>query len=72
MSKDYEQMVDDLENETPPLNTNARLIMHERICGVRWKAILARMARIESVITWCAGGLIAGMAGLIITLALKH
>lgn len=52
-------------------DTGARLTTHEAVCAERYIGIMARMGRIESIIICAAAALLAGMAGLIVTLALR-
>lgn len=70
MSNDEELANDLSSTDSPHLTTGARLTLHEQICGLRWKAILSRMGRLEGVMLACAGTLICGMAGVILTLAM--
>lgn len=65
-------MDDELHDESRPhLTTSARLLLHERVCSQRWKAILARIARMENIALACAGTLIVGMAAVIMTVLLR-
>lgn len=52
-------------------DVSARLDTHEEVCAERYGMIIQRVGRLEMIIVAAAGVLLCGMAGLIVTLALK-
>ena len=61
-----------------PSETSTRLEVHEAVCAERYgnlvrliEATTRRVGRLEGLVVLVAGSVIVGMAGLIITLALK-
>lgn len=51
-------------------HVDSRLTTHEAVCAERYGNIMFRMVRMEKMIMGAGAALIAGMAGLIIKLAL--
>ena len=58
--------------------TSARLSTHEAVCAERYGNLITtindmstRIGRLESLVWVVAGAMIAGMAGLVVTLTLK-
>jgi hypothetical protein len=49
----------------------ARLDKHEEICALRWGQVLDSIGQIKAIMLGCAGTLIVGMAGIIVTLILR-
>jgi len=50
---------------------SVRLGQHEAVCAERYGGIINRLGQLERVLMVAAGGLIVGMAGLIVTLAIR-
>lgn len=60
-----------------PFSVDARISSHEAVCAERWNQIRVTMGEMQSgikglyrIVLIAGGALIAGMAGLIVTLAL--
>lgn len=49
----------------------AELHAHEDQCTERYERILERIARLEVIVLVCAGTLIVGMAGIIMTVLMR-
>jgi len=65
---DLEDMNERMESDPDHLGTRPRLILHERICGLRHKAINGRLSRIETILWSTSFALLGGMAWMIFTL----
>ena len=70
-------LVEDVMPDSAP-ETSARLDTHEAVCAERYGNLVRliegtahRVGRLEVLVVIVAGSMIVGMAGLIITLALK-
>lgn len=48
-----------------------QLTSHEAVCAERYQTFIQRVDRLESLMIKTAGALIVGMAGVIVTIALK-
>jgi hypothetical protein len=46
----------------------ARINTHEAVCAERYAIIISRVARLETLLITAVGALLAGLAGLVITL----
>jgi hypothetical protein len=48
--------------------TDARLSTHEEVCALRYEIINARLKRMETIMSTCAGAMIMSMAGAVFML----
>ena len=44
---------------------------HVALCGERYRALELRILRLEKITLWATGASLTGMAGVIVTLALR-
>lgn len=50
---------------------DSKFLAHEAVCAERYQTFINRVDRLEHLMIRAAGGLIIGMAGLIVTILLK-
>lgn len=50
---------------------DSKFLAHEAVCAERYQTFINRVDRLEQLMIKAAGGLIVGMAGLILTIMFK-
>jgi hypothetical protein len=75
LAEETDALAEEIHHKWPPsagAEALAKIQSHERLCAWRYKYLIERVERLETIILAAAGTLIVGMAGVIITLAINR
>jgi hypothetical protein len=74
LAEEAEALAEEIHRRWPPsagAEALAKIQSHERLCAWRYKFLIERVTRLETIVIAAAGTLILGMASVLATLVIR-